>query len=204
MTFGGSKPSPPIQSGHQVFAKTASPLDDDSWQGEPRRSVGKGDGLVSIGILPRITNAECDFHGLGHRHEAASTGCYGKWDKLIGFAAALAIHSLLFLGVWRHEKIHSPPPSSAMTVSIVYLGPSSKGKAAEAGAPRAVSATPAKQKPTRTEAHVSAKPMVGPAQKSSSAVEAVPAVKAAPAPQVVNATEAPGTAGSTVASGPTN
>lgn len=136
---------------------------------------------MSIGILPRITNAECDFHGLGHRHEAASTGCHGKWDKLIGFAAALAIHSLLFLGVWRHEKIHSPPPSSAMTVSIVYLGPSSKGKAAEAGAPRAVSATPAKQKPTRTEAHVSAKPMVGPAQKSSSAVEAVPAVKAAPA-----------------------
>jgi protein TonB len=125
-----------------------------------------------------------------------SAGCHGKWDKLIGFAVALAMHSLLFLGLWRHGKVHAP--SSPTTVSIVYLGPSEQGKAGGVDAPKAIRPAPAKQKPTRTDSPVSAKPTV------STVRVPAPAAEAAPARQMVEPTGVPGMASSPTASGSTN
>ena len=137
-----------------------------------------------------------------------SAGCHGKWDKLIGFAVALAIHSLLFLGLWRHGNVHGP--SSPTTVSIVYLGPPAQGNAGGVDAPKAIRPAPTKQKPTRTDSPISAKPTVStvrvpaPPAEVAPAAEAPPAAEVAPARQMVEPTGVPGLASAPSASGSTN
>ena len=130
--------------------------------------------------------------------EPRFTGRYGEWDKLIGFAVALVMHSFLFLGLWRYEKVHQP--SRGVAVSIDYLGPSSQGKAAETSAPKVVSRAPLKHRPTRTDTRVSARPAVSTADVASLAVEATHPAEAAPAREVAGSTEVPGSANSPAAS----
>ena len=211
--------SPGIRTGRHISAKPISPLGNWLGQTRPGRSIGKANRPVSNSVLPEVANAKHDLGGdasqsavvsaespcfpkLEHRYVAGSDGCHGKWDKLVGFAVALVMHSSLFLVLWHHEKVRLP--SSATTVSIVYLGPSSQEKAGEVGAPKAVRSVPTRQKPTRTDGHVSAKPTVSTAEVAAPAAVVTPAVEAAPARQMAESTEAPGTASSPAASGPTN
>lgn len=174
---------------------------------------------MSNGVLARVANAKEDAgraearsaevyaenaytSAVEHGYVADPAGCHGKWDIPIAFAVALAMHFLMFLALWRHENV--PTPSREMTVSIDYLGPSSQGKAAEASVPMGAPSAPSKQKPTRTNAHVSPKPTVSKAEVASLTVEATPAVEPAQARQMAESSEVPGNAKSPAAVTTTN
>jgi len=111
-----------------------------------------------------------------------------KWDKLLAFAIALAVHSVLFIGLWRNGKVQSP--LSATTVSIVYLGPASPGATVVAGGgPRAVRAAPLKRKPSMTDARMPAKPLATPERVPAPTAETAAAAKAPPTAETAAAAE---------------
>ena len=194
-------------------------LEDEWRQNELGRSIEKNNRSMSNGALRKLANAKRDMGGvisrpavacaenpcflqIERRYAAESAGCHDKWDKLIGFAVALAMHSLLFLGLWRHGKVHAP--AIPTTVSIVYLGPSEQGKAGGVDAPKAIRLAPAKQRPTRRDSPISAKPTVSTVRVPAPAAEAAPPAEVAPARQMVEPTGVPGMASSPTASGSTN
>jgi periplasmic protein TonB len=219
--FGASGPLPRVRSGRQGSTQTGS-SQRDGWRPRRRRlrrSAGKANRLVSNSALAKVANAEHDTEKassqsvavhpetlcvteLEHRYVVDPAGYHGKWDIPTAFIVALALHCLLFLGLWHREKVH--PPSREMTVSIDYMGAASQGTAAEADPPRAIRPTPIKRKPTRTDAPIWAKPTVSTAQESTPATEAAPAAEAAPSRQMSESVEAQGAASSTAARGSTN